>query len=43
LPFVLEEMKMETEATGSISGKVAEVRVNMGDSVKSGPAVLVWA
>ncbi|HEY2117939.1 MAG TPA: biotin/lipoyl-containing protein [Candidatus Acidoferrum sp.] len=43
LLFVLEAMKMETEVTASIGGKVAEVKVNAGDSVKSGQVVLVWA
>lgn len=43
LLFVLEAMKMETEVTAPIGGKVAEVKVNQGDSVKSGQVVLVWA
>ncbi len=43
LLFVLEAMKMETEITTSIGGKVAEVKVNLGDSVKSGQVVMVWA
>jgi biotin carboxyl carrier protein len=43
LLFVLEAMKMETEITTPIGGKVAEVKVNLGDSVKSGQVVLVWA
>jgi methylmalonyl-CoA carboxyltransferase 1.3S subunit len=43
LLFVLEAMKMETEVTAPIGGKVSEVKVNMGDSVKSGQVVLVWA
>ncbi|MGB2628634.1 MAG: biotin/lipoyl-containing protein [Candidatus Acidiferrum sp.] len=43
LLFVLEAMKMETEVTAPIAGKVAEVKVNKGDSVKSGQVVLVWA
>ncbi len=42
LLFVLEAMKMETEITTPVGGKVAEVRVNLGDSVKSGQVVLVW-
>ena len=42
LLFVLEAMKMETEITTPIGGKVAEVKVNLGDSVKSGQVVLVW-
>lgn len=41
--FVLEAMKMETEVTAPVAGKVAEVKVNQGDSVKSGQVVLVWA
>jgi len=40
--FVLEAMKMETEITAPIGGKVAEVRVQVGDSVKSGQVVLLW-
>jgi len=43
LLFVLEAMKMETEVTAPIGGKVADVKVNQGDSVKSGQVVLVWA
>ena len=43
LLFVLEAMKMETEITAPIAGKVAEVRVNVGESVKSGQVVLTWA
>jgi biotin carboxyl carrier protein len=43
LLFVLEAMKMETEITTPIGGKVAEVKVSLGDSVKSGQVVLVWA
>ncbi len=43
LLFVLEAMKMETEVTAPVAGKVAKVKVNKGDSVKSGQAVLVWA
>jgi len=42
LLFVLEAMKMETEITSPIGGKVAEVRVNVGESVKSGQVVLSW-
>jgi len=42
LLFVLEAMKMETEITTPIGGKVAEVKVSLGDSVKSGQVVLVW-
>ncbi len=40
--FVLEAMKMETEITAPISGKVASVKVNVGDSVKGGQVVLEW-
>ncbi|HKN24085.1 MAG TPA: biotin/lipoyl-containing protein [Candidatus Acidoferrum sp.] len=40
--FVLEAMKMETEITAPIAGKVASVKVNAGDSVKSGQVVLEW-
>ena len=43
LLFVLEAMKMETEVTAPIAGKVAEVKVYKGDSVKSGQVVLTWA
>jgi biotin carboxyl carrier protein len=43
LLFVLEAMKMETEITAPIGGKVAEVKVNVGESVKSGQVVLKWA
>lgn len=38
--LVLEAMKMETNITAPIAGKVAKVNVNAGDSVQSG-AVLV--
>jgi methylmalonyl-CoA carboxyltransferase small subunit len=41
--FVLEAMKMETEITAPVGGKVAEVKVKVGDSVKSGQVVLTWA
>lgn len=40
--FVLEAMKMETEITAPQAGKVASVKVNAGDSVKSGQVVLEW-
>jgi biotin carboxyl carrier protein len=43
LLFVLEAMKMETEITAPIAGKVGEVKVNVGESVKSGQVVLTWA
>jgi biotin carboxyl carrier protein len=43
LLFVLEAMKMETEITAPIAGKVAEVKVNVGESVKSSQVVLTWA
>ena len=43
LMFVLEAMKMETEITAPIGGKVAEVKVNVGESLKSGQVVLTWA
>ena len=42
LLFVLEAMKMETEITAPVAGKVAEVKVKVGDSVKSGQVVLTW-
>ncbi len=41
--FVLEAMKMETEITAPVGGKVGEVKVKVGDSVKSGQVVLTWA
>lgn len=40
--FVLEAMKMETEITAPIAGKIAAVKVNAGDSVKNGQVVLEW-
>jgi methylmalonyl-CoA carboxyltransferase 1.3S subunit len=40
--FILEAMKMETEITAPHAGKVASVKVNAGDSVKSGQVVLEW-
>ncbi len=40
--FILEAMKMETEITAPHAGKVANVKVNSGDSVKSGEVVLEW-
>jgi biotin carboxyl carrier protein len=43
LLFVLEAMKMETEITAPSGGKVSEVKINVGDSVKSGQVVLTWA
>jgi len=43
LLFVLEAMKMETEITAPVGGKVAEVKVKVGESVKSGQVVLTWA
>ena len=42
LLFVLEAMKMETEITAPIGGKVADVKVHVGESVKSGQVVLTW-
>lgn len=42
LLFVLGAMKMETEIPAPIGGKVAEVRANVGESVKSGQVVLSW-
>ncbi len=42
LLFVLEAMKMETEITAPIGGKVVEVKVSVGESVKSGQVVLLW-
>src|SRR5208283_4668574 len=41
--IVVKSMKMETEVTAPVAGKVAQVKVNKGDSVKSGQVVLVWA
>lgn len=43
LLLVLEAMKMETEITAPIGGKVVEVKVNVGESVKSGQVVSTWA
>jgi methylmalonyl-CoA carboxyltransferase small subunit len=43
LLFVLESMKMETEISAPVGGKVAEVKLRVGDSVKSGQVVLTWA
>ena len=43
LLFVLEAMKMETEVTAGVGGKIAEVKVKVGDSVKGGEVVLTWA
>jgi methylmalonyl-CoA carboxyltransferase small subunit len=40
--FILEAMKMETEITAPHAGKVAKVKVNTGESVKSGEVVLEW-
>ncbi len=40
--FVLEAMKMETEITAPVGGKVAEVKIKVGDGVKSGQVVLTW-
>ncbi len=42
LLFVLEAMGMKTEVSAA-GGKVAEVKVNLGDKVKSRQVVLVWA
>jgi methylmalonyl-CoA carboxyltransferase small subunit len=42
LLFVLEAMKMETEIVAPVGGKVGEVKVKVGDSVKSGQVVLTW-
>jgi biotin carboxyl carrier protein len=36
-------MKMETEITAPIGGKVVEVKVNVGESVRGGQVVLTWA
>ena len=43
LLFVLEAMKMETEITAPVGGRIAEVKLSVGDSVKSGQVVLTWA
>lgn len=42
LLLVREAMKMVTELTMPIGGKVKEVKVNLSDSVKSGQGVLLW-
>lgn len=38
--LVLEAMKMETNITAPVAGKVRSVRVNAGDAVKSGQIVV---
>ena len=38
--LVLEAMKMETNITAPLPGKIASIRVNQGDSVQSGQIVL---
>jgi methylmalonyl-CoA carboxyltransferase small subunit len=34
--LVLEAMKMETNITAPVAGKIAAIKVNPGDSVQSG-------
>jgi methylmalonyl-CoA carboxyltransferase small subunit len=38
--LVLEAMKMETNITAPVSGKLAAVKVNAGESVQSGQVVV---
>jgi methylmalonyl-CoA carboxyltransferase small subunit len=38
--LVLEAMKMETNITAPVSGKLASVKVNAGESVQSGQVVV---
>jgi methylmalonyl-CoA carboxyltransferase small subunit len=38
--LVLEAMKMETNITAPIAGKVAKVNVNVGDSVQGGQVLV---
>lgn len=41
--LVLEAMKMETNITAPVAGKLAKVNVNAGDSVQSGQVVAEFA
>ncbi len=38
--LVLEAMKMETDITAPVAGKVSTVKVNVGDSVKGGQVLV---
>jgi methylmalonyl-CoA carboxyltransferase small subunit len=38
--LVLEAMKMETQVTASVTGKVASVKVKAGDSVQAGQVLV---
>ena len=38
--LVLEAMKMETNITAPVAGKIAAISVNPGDSVKAGQVVV---
>ena len=38
--LVLEAMKMETNITAPVAGKIAAIRVNQGDSVQAGQVVV---
>ena len=38
--LVLEAMKMETNITAPVAGKVAAIKVNQGDSVQAGQVVV---
>ena len=42
LLFVREAVKMGTEITTPIGGKVKEVKVNSSDSAKIGQVILLW-
>jgi methylmalonyl-CoA carboxyltransferase 1.3S subunit len=38
--LVLEAMKMETDITAPVAGKVSQINVNVGDSVKGGQVLV---
>jgi methylmalonyl-CoA carboxyltransferase small subunit len=41
--LVLEAMKMETDITAPVAGKVSKINVNVGDSVKGGQVLVEFA
>lgn len=41
--LVLEAMKMETNITAPVAGKIAKINVNTGDGVKNGQIVVEFA